>query len=140
MVTPEGKFLDPLADKILVSSAFISFAIIGVIDYWMVALIVFRDLLVTGLRMAMNRKGLEMVTSNIAKAKTVIQINIIGFILIVLGMKGLALAWTSPILEVVKEYHLIYNFTLLVTLFTVLTGFTYLYSNRNTIIGFLKSE
>ena len=140
MVTPEGKFLDPLADKILVSSAFISFAIIGVIDYWMVALIIFRDLFVTGLRMAMNRKGLEMVTSNIAKAKTIIQINIIGFILIVLGMKGLALAWTSPILEVVKEYHLIYNFTLLVTLFTVLTGFTYLYSNRNAIIGFLKSE
>ena len=94
----------------------------------------------TGLRMAMNRKGLEMVTSNIAKAKTIIQINIIGLILIVLGMKGLALAWTSPILEVVKEYHLIYNFTLLVTLFTVLTGFTYLYSNRNAIIGFLKSE
>ena len=140
MVTPEGKFLDPLADKILVSSAFISFAIIGVIDYWMVALIIFRDLFVTGLRMAMNRKGLEMVTSNIAKAKTIIQINIIGFILIVLGMKGLALAWASPILEVVKEYHLIYNSTLLVTLFTVLTGFTYLYSNRNAIIGFLKSE
>ena len=140
MVTPEGKFLDPLADKILVSSAFISFAIIGVIDYWMVALIIFSDLFVTGLRMAMNRKGLEMVTSNIAKAKTIIQINIIGFILIVLGMKGLALAWTSPILEVVKEYLLIYNFTLLVTLFTVMTGFTYLYSNRNTIIGFLKSE
>jgi CDP-diacylglycerol--glycerol-3-phosphate 3-phosphatidyltransferase len=140
MVTPEGKFLDPLADKILVSSAFISFAIIGVIDYWMVALIIFRDLFVTGLRMAMNREGLEMVTSNIAKAKTIIQINIIGFILIVLGMKGLALAWASPILEVVKEYHLIYNFTLLVTLFTVLTGFTYLYSNRNAIIGFLKSE
>ena len=72
MVTPEGKFLDPLADKILVSSAFISFAIIGVIDYWMVALIIFRDLFVTGLRMAMNRKGLEMVTSNIAKAKTAV--------------------------------------------------------------------
>ena len=139
-VTPEGKFLDPLADKILVSSAFISFAIIGVIDYWMVVLIIFRDLFVTGLRMAMNRKGLELVTSNIAKAKTIIQINIIGFILIVLGMKGLSLAWTYPILEVVKEYHLIYNFTLLVTLFTVMTGFTYLYSNRNTIIGFLKSE
>ncbi len=81
-----------------------------------------------------------MVTSNIAKAKTVIQLNIIVFILIVLGVKGLSLAWTYPLLEVIKEYHLIYNFTLLVTLFTVLTGFTYLYSNRNTILGFLKSE
>ena len=33
-ITPEGKFLDPLADKILVVSAFLSFAVIGIIDYW----------------------------------------------------------------------------------------------------------
>ena len=140
LVTPEGKFLDPLADKILVSSAFISFAIIGVIDYWMVALIIFRDLFITGLRMVMNFKGLEMVTSNIAKAKTVIQINIILFILIILGIKGLSFSWAFTILKVVRDYHLIYNFTLIVTIITVLTGFGYIYSNRNTIIGFLKNE
>ena len=69
-VTPEGKFLDPLADKILVSSAFISFALMGIIEFWMVGLIIFRDLFVTGLRMTMERKGLSLVTSTIAKAKT----------------------------------------------------------------------
>ena len=76
-VTEEGKFLDPLADKILVLSAFISFAFMEIIDYWMVGLIIFRDLFVTGLRFAMASKGLEMVTSGLAKLKTGFQITII---------------------------------------------------------------
>ena len=63
-VTPEGKFLDPLADKILVSSAFISFALMGIIEFWMVGLIIFRDLFVTGLRMAMERKAQQLNTES----------------------------------------------------------------------------
>ena len=47
LITPEGKFLDPLADKILVLSAFFSFAFIGIIDFWMVWIISFRDLSVS---------------------------------------------------------------------------------------------
>ena len=65
-ITPEGKFLDPLADKILVSSAFISFAYLGIIEFWMVGLIIFRDLFVTGLRMVVEQRGLSLVTSLIA--------------------------------------------------------------------------
>ena len=104
----------------------------------MVSLIIFRDLFITGLRMAMNRKGMEMVTSNIAKAKTVIQINIIGFILVIMGISGLSLDWASPFLDMAKEYQLIHNFTLAATIFTVLTGFTYIYSNFNLITRYMK--
>ena len=39
MVTDTGRFLDPLADKILLSSAFVSFSIMGLIDIWMLSLI-----------------------------------------------------------------------------------------------------
>ncbi|MBU0528631.1 CDP-diacylglycerol--glycerol-3-phosphate 3-phosphatidyltransferase, partial [bacterium] len=80
-VTRHGKFLDPLADKILVSSAFISFAIMDLVPFWMVGLIIFRDLFVTGLRMVMESQGLTMITSKIAKAKTTTQISVIIFIL-----------------------------------------------------------
>ena len=139
-VTPEGKFLDPLADKILVSSAFISFALLDIIEFWMVGLIIFRDLFVTGLRMAMEQKGLSMVTSTIAKAKTVAQMFIISFILCVLGLKGLSLAWTVPMLDIVKEYSLIYNLTLFATIFTVFTGLTYLYVNRGAIQQFIEED
>ncbi len=125
--------MDPLADKILVSSAFISFAIMGVIEFWMVGLIIFRDLFITGLRMLIESKGKSMITSNIAKAKTASQMSIIIFILIFLGFKGLSITWAIPIFNFIKSYQLIYNFTLFVTIFTTITGFVYLYSNRYII-------
>ena len=139
-ITTEGKFLDPLADKILVSSAFISFALLNIIDFWMVGIIIFRDLFVTGLRMAMEQKGMTMVTSMIAKLKTSAQMGIISFILIVLGLKGLSLAWAIPILDVIKDYKIIYSLALFGTIFTALTGITYLYSNRKTILNFLAND
>ena len=139
-VTPEGKFLDPLADKILVSSAFISFAFIGIIEFWMVGLILFRDLFVTGLRMAVEHKGLSMVTSIIAKAKTTIQYIIIIFILTVMGLKGFSFGRIPAMIEVVDQFSLIYYFTFFISLFTVLTGLTYLYDNRDTIQQFINEN
>ena len=139
-ITPEGKFLDPLADKILVSSAFISFALLGIIEFWMVWLIIFRDLFVTGLRMVMEKNGISMVTSFVAKFKTSTQMTIIIFTLIYLGLKGLSSAWTVPITEIVKDYELIYYFTLFVTIFTVFTGLIYVFSNRKIIYQFLREE
>ncbi|MDP7609291.1 MAG: CDP-diacylglycerol--glycerol-3-phosphate 3-phosphatidyltransferase [Candidatus Marinimicrobia bacterium] len=136
IVTPEGMFLDPLADKILVSSAFISFAILGVVEYWMVILIIFRDFFVTGLRMAMVRKGLNMVTSNIAKAKTGIQISLIIFILLFLGIKGLPITWINWLLYAISWNDMIYYLMLGMTFFTAITGVIYLYENRLTIKQF----
>ena len=138
-VTEEGKFLDPLADKILVLSAFISFAVMEIIDYWMVGLIIFRDLFVTGLRFAMASKGLEMVTSRLAKFKTGIQITVIIFTLIFLGLQqGIAWEWTMPILAIIEQYRLIYILTFIVTLLTIYTGVNYLYHNRPIIQKYLS--
>lgn len=138
-VTNTGRFLDPLADKILVSSAFISFAVIGIVEYWMVALIIFRDLFVTGLRVAMSHKGFTMITSRIAKLKTGTQIGIIIFILTFLGLKALNLEPLRFILHVIMDYHLIYWLTLAATIFTVITGLTYLKSNRRVIRQFFSA-
>ena len=73
-----GEFLDPLADKMLILSAFILFLTIDLlgdaVKPWMVALIFFRDLLVTVLRIIIKRMGLSMITSRIAKLKTAFQL------------------------------------------------------------------
>ncbi len=87
-VSESGKFLDPLADKILASSAFISFAVLGLIDIWMVAIIILRDLFVTLLRMRMKKGGESLVTSNIAKSKTAAQLITIIFTLIYLSINN----------------------------------------------------
>ncbi len=135
-VTRQGKFLDPLADKILVSSAFISFAVIGVVEYWMVALIIFRDLIVTGLRMTMEYQGFSLLTSRIAKAKTTTQITVIIFILLFLGFRGFTIDSIQYVIQFVKELRLIYYFTLFATIFTMWTGFSYIYKNRESIRNF----
>ena len=135
-VTAQGRFLDPLADKILVSSAFISFAVLGVVEYWMVSLIIFRDLFVTGLRMVMEKNGFTMLTSKIAKAKTAIQITIIIFILLFIGLKGIPFEWLKVLFGIILKYRIIYCLTLIVTVFTVWTGILYLYNNRGAIRKF----
>lgn len=137
-ITDQGRFLDPLADKILVLSALISFAVLEVIPYWMVALIVFRDLFITGLRMVMNNKGFQMVTSNIAKAKTSLQLAIIVTILFYLGFSKVQLDSLSDLIHFIRDYDLIYFLTLIVTIFTAFTGFSYIYENRSVIRQFLS--
>ena len=88
----------------------------------------------------MEQKGKTMVTSIIAKLKTSAQMIIITIILMILGLKGLSLAWALPFLEIIKNYKLIYNLTLFVTLFTGFTGITYLFSNRKIILQFLSDD
>lgn len=136
-VTRHGQFLDPLADKILVSSAFISFALMELVPFWMVALIVFRDLFVTGLRWAMESKGLTMITSKIAKAKTTIQIFVIIFILLFLGVQIFSFSWLKEAINFIIENRIIYYFTFIATILTLWTGISYLYKNRLMIKNYV---
>jgi len=133
MVTNTGRFLDPLADKILVSSAFISFSIMGLIDIWMVALIIFRDLFVMGLRFLMSRRGFIMITSKIAKSKTGVQVGIIIFTLLFLTLKGFNLVLLEDYLIFINEYEIVYYLTMIAVIFTVYTGYAYIQENRKAI-------
>jgi len=135
MVTDTGRFLDPLADKILVSSAFISFAIMGLIDFWMVGLILFRDLFVTGLRIIMTRNGFTMMTSQIAKSKTGVQLGIIIFTLIFLSLKGLGWVMSNEIHLFILEYELVYYLTAVAVFFTLYTGISYVQDNHKEIMN-----
>ena len=133
LVTDAGRFLDPLADKILVSSAFISFAIMNLIDFWMVGLIIFRDLFVTSLRIIMTSNGFTMMTSTIAKSKTTLQIIMIIFTLIFLSISGYDFPLFHSIIKYIVEFELIYYLTMLVSIFTIYTGLAYVVDNRKAI-------
>ena len=139
-ITPEGKFLDPLADKILVLSAFISFAFINIIDFWMVGIIIFRDLFVTGLRFIMSSSGFEFVTSKLSKYKTASQLTIIILILIFISIEGLDINIFIPTIVIIKEYKIIYMLTAFTAIFTAYTGIVYVYANRFIIQKFLNGN
>ena len=72
-VTNLGKLLDPVADKILVSAAFISMVQIGIVPGWIVMLIVGREFAVTGLRGTAASHGVLMEAGDLAKYKTALQ-------------------------------------------------------------------
>ena len=139
-ITPQGKFLDPLADKILVLSAFFSFAFIGIIDFWMVGIITFRDMFITGLRWIISNKGFEFVTSKLSKYKTAFQLTIIILTLIFLTIESFNMDSFIPTIDLIKQYKIIYMLTLFTAIFTAYTGIIYLYANRFVIKDFIRNN
>lgn len=73
-VTDLGKFLDPIADKILVAAALIALVELQVIPSWPVLVILTREFIVSGIRMLAASKGMVIAASWYGKAKTVLQI------------------------------------------------------------------
>lgn len=74
MITTMGKFLDPLADKLIVNTAMILMIPIGRIDAWIVVIIIMRDLIVDGIRSIASSEGIYIQASILGKQKTLAQI------------------------------------------------------------------
>jgi len=74
LVSNLGKVMDPVADKLLVSSAFIMLTALGWVPAWMVCIIIGREIAVTGLRNIIAEKGEDVSASNLGKYKTGFQI------------------------------------------------------------------
>ncbi len=83
LITNFGILMDPLADKIMTSTAFIVFVGLGAMPAWMVVLIVARELAITGLRLLAASKHLVLAAEGLGKHKTISQITTIIAILVV---------------------------------------------------------
>jgi len=128
-----GVFFDPLADKLLVLSAFYGFMFLPILSatvkLWMIILISFRDILVTLMRTLMQYKGVTMITSKAGKLKTFLQITTINFILIYLILKSYKVDIPPDILQ----YNSLYFLMVITTLITFYTGVHYVYHNYKTL-------
>lgn len=82
IVTNFGKFADPLADKMLVATAFIALVGIDLAPAWLVSIIIMRELAVTGLRLLLVERGTVMAAGGAGKLKTFTQMLSIIFLLI----------------------------------------------------------
>ena len=96
-----GRFLDPLADKILTFSVLVSLVIKGLVAAWMVGVILVREIVITGMRVRGLRSGRQMATSKLAKWKTAIQLAVIFTILVFLNLQKAFVRWRihSPLLD-----------------------------------------
>jgi CDP-diacylglycerol---glycerol-3-phosphate 3-phosphatidyltransferase len=92
-VTWIGQMLDPIADKLLTSAAFISLVALGLAPAWMVALIISREFVVTALRSLAYTKGLTIPASRLGKVKMGSQVTAI--LLLLLGAD--AVPWMAPV-------------------------------------------
>ena len=116
-VTNFGKFLDPLADKILICSVLIMLVRLEWVQAWIAIVIISREIAVTGLRAAAADKGLVMAADRFGKAKTIFQV--VALIPLVLHYSwwgfdprdtGLVLLYAALFLTVFSGANYLYNF------------------------------
>lgn len=130
-VTTVGRFLDPLADKILVTSALIAFVLERLVSLWLVVPIVVRDVLITGLRLYGLAHGRQMVTSRFAKWKTAAQLFSVVLLLFLVGMMESVHHFRPGIGQAAAREHieLLASFLMAgVLVLTVLSGLQYFMS------------
>jgi CDP-diacylglycerol---glycerol-3-phosphate 3-phosphatidyltransferase len=82
IVTVMGKFLDPIADKLIVNTAMILMIPIGRISAWIVAIIIIRDFVVDGVRAIAQSEGFVIQASRLGKRKTLCQIFAVSALMI----------------------------------------------------------
>ena len=109
IVTTMGKFLDPIADKLIVNTAMIMLIPIGRIPAWIVAIIIIRDFAVDGIRTIASSEGIIIQASKLGKRKTLCQIFAVSALMIhypFIGadahLVGMAILYVALILTVIS--------------------------------------
>lgn len=121
LVTNFGKFVDPLADKVLVSAALISLVEVGKVPAWVVIVIIAREFTITGFRVIAASEGLTIAASPLGKFKTITQLTAI----IVLLLNNFPFKYINIPFDIIMLY--------ISLIFTILSGIDYIYKNKNIL-------
>ncbi len=135
-VTPFGRLMDPLADKVMVCAAFVSFVELNLVPAYIVVVIISREFLVTGLRLLAVGKGKIISAGKWGKHKTVWQIVAIIAILLGLAVRHDVLGGADPAL--LSDYdmafgYIAYAISIAVALITVASGYLYFMEHKELI-------
>jgi len=134
LITDFGILMDPIADKILVLSAFIAFVQLNLVSAWMVVLIAAREFLITGIRLFALGHGQVLPAENAGKHKTIAQMVVISLTLIFLVFEErLALADHSTRWLLWGESS-IWFLMLITTILTVTSGVSFFWRHRKLIL------
>lgn len=121
LVTDFGKFMDPLADKLLVSAAMIALVEMGRIPVWVVIVIISREFIISGFRLVASDNGVVIAASYWGKFKTTFQMVMVCLMLLDLSEK---FAWYGVLTNIIMWIALI---------LTVVSLVDYLMKNKNVL-------
>ena len=112
LVTNFGKFMDPLADKLLVCSALICLIELNALPAWMVIVIISREFIISGFRLIASDNGVVIAASYWGKFKTTFQM--VSVVLLILDLQALAFVtticvWIALLLTIVSLVDYIYK-------------------------------
>lgn len=113
-VTNFGKFMDPLADKLLVSTALISLVELKRVPAWMVVVIIAREFAITGLRVIAASEGVTIAASSLGKIKTITQL-----------VSVIAILFNIHPFDTIMLYTAVF--------FTILSGIDYICKNKKVL-------
>ena len=147
-----GALLDPLADKVLILSVFVSFIQLNLVSTWMVIIIATREFLITGLRQLAESRGVIIAASRGGKHKTISQIVAISVILAIICARATVAAyqvnwdsfiyslgawgpWLSGLMDFGPYWLMFYA-----TVMSVISGVDYFIRNRNVLQGDMSAK
>jgi len=134
-ITRWGKFLDPLADKVVTSAALIAFMYLDLVPPWTVWVIVVRDIAITLLRSYAEYKGKPFDTTRLAKTKTFLQFVVIYYVLLLYVGKDIEFVRSryGELINTLLDYSFLYASMVVIAAITLVTGALYIIENWKTV-------
>jgi len=131
-ITTFGKILDPIADKLLVIAAFGAFVEMKLVPAWALVVVIFRELVITGVRLQAINQGKIISAALEGKHKTVSQIVCVVVVLVGLIVKEIGISkynfWNNSS-EIIFR-NIIFTFVVITVIFTLTSGVSFFTKNR----------